>query len=114
MYKVTMPYIGAILSSNFYKFSSRGTKPVVRIWMNELADKVKGLGIPKCNRYEIRIFGRFWDERRPDLSNLHKVIGDSIEKGLGVNDKNFLFRDVGYEVGKFDPELEIEVVPLEE
>lgn len=111
-YKVMVPYIGGILSENTYKFHlTSGTKPVVKRWMRDLAEKVQELQIPKSDSYEIRLFGKFTDDRRPDLSNLHKVIGDAIEKGLGANDKNFLFVDVGVSLGHVDPELEITIVP---
>lgn len=108
-HKVTMSYIGGILSENAYKFQTRGTKPFVKLWMNELADKVRELPVDKSDTYEIRLFGKFWDERRPDLSNLHKVIGDALEKGLGVNDKHFLFVDEGVSLGHIDPELVITI-----
>ena len=113
-YSVTMPYLGGILSENAYKFRTRGTKPFVRLWMRELAEKVKLLEIPKAERYEVEVFGKFTDERRPDLSNLHKVIGDALQEGLGVNDKYFFFKDRGYVLGFFDPELVITIVPQKE
>ena len=108
-YKVVMPYIGGILSENAYKWGTRGTKPFVKRWMRELAGKVKELDIPQVGSYEIELFGRFTDERRPDLSNLHKVIGDALQKGLGVNDKTFRFVDKGYSLGHLSPELEITI-----
>lgn len=108
-YKIAMPYIGGILSENAYKWKTRGTKPIVKIWMRELADKVRELDIPRVESYEIGVFGKFTDERRPDIPNLFKVISDAIEDGLGVNDKNFRLVDKGYELGHFDPELEITI-----
>jgi len=108
-YQVVMSYIGGILSENAYKYQTRRTKPFVRMWMKELADKVKELDIPKSESYEIGIFGKFTDERRPDISNLFKVISDAIEDGLGVNDKHFKLIDKGYSLGWIDPELIITV-----
>lgn len=113
-----MPYIGGILSVNAYKFATRATKPFVRIWMGELAAKVKEI-VPEEIRseernYEIHLFGKFTDERRPDLSNLHKVIGDALEKGLSCNDKHFLFMDDGYALGYPNPELIITIRTLDE
>lgn len=115
-FKIVMPYIGDILSDNNYKFLSKSTKPIVTIWKRELAQKAEALGTPEAETYEIQLFGKFPDNRRPDLSNLHKVIGDGLKKtnqwkGLGVDDKCFLFKDMGVELGKFDPELEIVIVP---
>ena len=113
-YVVTMPYIGGILSENAYKFfATRGTKPFVKLWMKELAEKVKKLDVPQAENYEIRLYGKFTDERRPDLSNLHKVVGDALQVGLSVNDKHFRFIDEGYELGHVDPELVITIVEVE-
>lgn len=115
-YQVKVPYIGGILSDNSYKFLNKATKPMVTIWKRELAQKVEELSIPKALSYEIRLFGRFPDSRRPDLSNLHKVIGDSLKKtkqwlGLGVDDKLFRFIDEGCALGFPEPELIITIIP---
>jgi len=110
---IVVPYLGGILSENAYKYSTRGTKPFVRLWMKELAEKVRQLDIPRYETYEIGVFGKFTDERRPDIPNLFKVISDAIEKGLGVNDKHFRLIDKGYELGWTDPELVITITPLE-
>ncbi len=112
-YKVVMPYLGGILTDNNYKIgqAKRKTRPMVVIWMNELAKKVEELEVPRHGNYIIELWGRFWDERRPDLANLHKVIGDSLKKVL-VDDKHFFFVDKGYELGKFEQELEITIRPI--
>lgn len=118
-YTVVMPYLGGVLSENSYKFHTRKTKPVVRLWMKELSEKVESLNIPEADGYTIGLYGKFWDGRGiPDLSNLHKVIGDALkktrtQKGLGIDDQAFLFVDKGYELGKFDPELIITIEPNE-
>ena len=113
-YKVVMPYIGGILSDNNYKIgkTKKKTRPIVILWMNELEEKVRVLGIEKASNYRVELWGRFWDERRPDLANLHKVIGDALKKVL-IDDKYFFFYDKGYELGVFEMELEITVVPVE-
>lgn len=116
-FEITMPYIGGILSDNNYKFLNKATKPIVTIWKKELARKAEDLDIPKAERYEVRVFGKFTDERRPDVSNLFKVIADGLKKtrwyeGLGVDDKHFQLKDIGYELGHLDPEIKIMVVPL--
>lgn len=110
-YSVTMPYIGGILSENAYKFRTRGTKPFVKLWMRELAEKVKLLEIPKVEKYEVGVFGKFSDERRPDISNLFKICMDAVAKGLDMDDKNFTAVDKGYRLGFFDPELVITIIP---
>jgi hypothetical protein len=85
--------------------------------MNELAEKVESQDIPKAKEYEIHLYGKFTDERRPDLSNLHDVLADALKKrkghlGLGIDDKYFKIVDDGYELGKWDPELIISIVPI--
>jgi len=110
-YKVTMPYIGGILTDNSYKFLNKATKPIVNLWKRELAQKVEELRVPEAEGYQIRVLGEFTDERRPDLSNLHKVIGDGIKVGLGIDDKHFAFCDEGYNLGTISPEIVITIVP---
>ena len=112
-----MPYIGGILTDNAYKYLTRGTKPIVRLWKKELAGKAQALNIPQAEEYEIEVYGRFTDERRPDIANLFKVIGDGLKKtrdyyGLGTDDKHFLLKDMGYELGHLDPEIEITIRPV--
>jgi len=109
-----MPYIGGILSENSYKYLTKGTKPIVKMWMRELKEKVEQLEIPVAEEYEIGVFGRFYDDRRPDLSNLHKVIGDALKKALPVDDKYYRFVDLGCSTGFINPELEITIRPIEE
>lgn len=110
-YIVQMPYIGNILSVNNYKFGTRGTKPYVKMWMRELAERANKLEIPQAEEYDIELFARFTDERRPDLSNLHKVIGDALQEGLGIDDKHIFFSDKGYELGHLDQSLTITIIP---
>jgi len=116
-FKVTMPYIGGVLSDNNYKFLNKNTRPIVTIWKKDLAKKVEELDIPEAERYDIEVYGKFTDERRPDISNLFKVIADSLKKtnyykGLGIDDKHFRLKDIGYELGHSDPEIEITVIPM--
>ena len=118
-YEIVMPYIGGILSDNAYKYATRGTKPIVKFWKKELAERAQALDIPQAEEYEVQVFGKFADERRPDIANLFKVIGDGLKKtrdysGLGTDDKHFKFKDMGYELGHLDPELEITIIPMEE
>lgn len=112
-FQIDMPYIGGVLSDNSYKFQNRKTKPPVAIWKRELANKVEALSIPKSNFYLISIFGYFTDQRHPDLSNLHKVIGDSIKMALSTDDKFYRFNDLGVELGTWDPYLIIFIDPKE-
>lgn len=116
-YKITMPYLGGILTDNNYKYATRRTKPIVRLWKKELAGKAQALNIPQADSYKIEVYGKFTDERRPDIPNLFKVIGDGLKRtkdyfGLGVDDKHFRLKDVGYELGHLDPEIEIIIKPI--
>ena len=75
------------------------------------------MDIPEAEMYEIEVYGSFTDERRPDISNLFKVIADGLKKtnhykGLGVDDKHFRLKDIGYELGHSDPEIGITVKPM--
>ena len=114
IYQVEVAYQG-YLSKNSSKFpKGRGFKPFVKFWMNDLASKAKALNIPLAESYKIGIFGKFTDERRPDLANLHEVIGDALkgQKGLGVDDKAFNFIDKGFELGHTDPTLIVFIEPI--
>lgn len=107
-YQVEMDYIGGILSENGYKFATKRTKPYVRMWMKELAGRVRELGL-KEGKYRIGVYGKFWDERRPDISNLFKVVSDAVQMGSRINDKWFTMVDEGYELGYIDPKLVISI-----
>lgn len=110
--KVVMPYIGGVLSVNAYKVRGRyglatnATKRVVKLWMHELTQKVEGF--EHQGSLTISLYGKFVDERVPDLANLHKVIGDAIKEGLSfIDDKDFKFVDLGYGTGYVNPVLEM-------
>lgn len=113
--KIVMPYIGKSLSVNYYRIIGHGgrstmkIKPDVARWMKILEDRVRDLHLKIQPPVTITLHGKFWDERCPDLSNLHKVIGDAIKVGLEIDDKHFKFVDEGYEVGYADQVLEITI-----
>jgi len=98
--RITMPYIGRALSINYYKIVGRGgrktnkTRPETEAWMKELAEKVRTLGLESNSGLTIKLTGGFRDERFPDLANLHKILGDAIEMGCGINDKYYKFIDL--------------------
>jgi len=108
-YQVAMPYIGGILSKNSYKRLNRSTQPFAKRWMKELADSTKSLDVPEADSYSIQVHGLFTDERRPDIHNLHEIIADSLQRGLGKNDKYFVFEPDTYELGFVDPCLIISI-----
>lgn len=108
--ELLVDYPGGIISVNSYKFRrTRGTLPFVKLWMKSLELKVKEEEIESFPYYTISIYGLFRDNRRPDMSNLFKVISDAIEAALKVNDKNFKLVDEGYETGHRIPKLRITI-----
>ena len=115
---VTMPYIGGVLSVNSYKVRGRSgvatnkTKRVVKLWMSELTERVKGF--EHNGSLTVSVFGKFVDERVPDLDNLAKVILDSIKVGVGLDDRHIKFVAQGYDTGYSKPVLEITLVTEEE
>lgn len=108
---VCMPYVGRILSKNYWKFPNGGTRPVAKKWAEELAAKIRELNVlpTKVGSYRISICGHFMDERRPDIQNLFDLVSDAVQDGLGVNDKYFTMVDNGYETGYLKPELVITI-----
>ena len=97
--KVEMPYIGNVISCNHYLGRRRdgGTyvKAEALAWMEQLGWLIVTAHIEDWRLpLTVRCDGRFKDKRnQPDLSNLSKVIMDSIEEASGVNDKNFRWQD---------------------
>ena len=74
----------------------------VQRWMNDLAWSIKGelQGERLEPPIKILLYGRFRDKRIPDLANLHKTVGDAVERGLGINDKHYLFEDLPPEIDR--------------
>ena len=107
---IELPYIGANLSVNHYKFGYY-TKRETREWMEMLGWFIKPHHIDEWDLpLTVRVSGYFKDKRStPDLSNLSKVILDAIEDTTGVNDKHMRWQDG--EVGQSDePYLKIEIM----
>lgn len=113
-YMVVMPYIGGCLSVNAMKIVRAGRRthrdrPEVEDWKIQLASKVQlfkeGLAPP----ITVKLFGRFRDERHPDLDNLFKAVFDGLKIGLGIDDKYFIPISEGYRTGYIRQELVITV-----
>lgn len=108
---VKMPYIGAVLSVNHYLGRRKGggyyVKQEVKDWKVEFEWKLKKLHLEEWKLpLNIKCDGVFRNERSaPDLSNLSKVICDSIQELTGINDSNFRWHDGSRILGKGDPHL---------
>ena len=114
---VTAPYIGACLSVNHYKYrGGKRTRNETLQWMQELACAVRPYSTLFHTNRAVRIvlWGHFRDNRRPDLANLYKVIGDALQDGLGVNDKLFQFEDGGIIIGATAPQLKLDIEQIGE
>ena len=96
---VEMPYIGSALSVNHCYFTNaRGQRvlyPEAKEWRQTLAMVIRSRmgGVVIEPPLTIRIQGRFRDKRHPDPDNLHKIIGDAVKMGTGVDDRHFLWQD---------------------
>jgi len=117
---INMPYIGRVLSVNYYKvYDRRGvptntTKSVTQDWMDTLTRLIREHPEFESVHHKdvtIKLTGHFKDQRYPDLHNLHKIIGDAVEPAIEVNDKYIKFEDVGSFIGARVPILKIEIVP---
>jgi len=86
---IEIPYLGAVISVNHYKFQGRYTKPEAKAWMDELGWRIKEYHIEDWKQpIKVSVSGVFRDKRStPDLHNLLKIICDSIEETTGINDR---------------------------
>lgn len=113
---VEMPYIGKVLSVNHYRgFSFLGVyiHRETRNWMEELGWKVKTAHIEDWKLpLKVRLDGQFKDKRhQPDLSNLSKIILDSLEESSGVNDRDMRWEDGDVTYG--EPKLWITISEMD-
>ncbi len=102
--QVRMSYVGD-LSVNHYLGRRRDggyyVKPEVKNWKEELGWLLNSLHLEEWHLpLEIKCSGYFKDDRSsPDLSNLSKIILDTIEDTTGINDKNMRWHDGIRDVG---------------
>jgi len=116
MERVVMPYIGGCLSVNAMKIVVGGrrthrNRPEVDDWMGELASKVMHLRGRVKPPIKVKLFGKFRENRRPDLDNLFKAVFDGLKRGLDIDDKHFIPVSEGFELGHLEQKL---VITLEE
>lgn len=93
---VEMDYPGSVISANHYKYHGGVyTKPEAKAFMEELGWRIKTSHIEDWKLpLKVRLDGRFKDKRnQPDLSNLSKVVMDSLEEASGVNDRDMRWED---------------------
>jgi len=108
-------YPGAIISVNHYLGRRKGggyyVKQEARDWQEEFQWLLKRCHIEDYKLpLEVTCSGYFKDERSaPDLSNLSKVIMDSIEEVTGINDQAFRWRDGKRVIGVKEPYLVISI-----
>ena len=101
--KVIIGYPGSVISVNHYKY--RGgiyTKPQARAFMEELGWLIKTEHIEDWKLpLTVKCDGVFRNRRnRPDLSNLGKIILDSLEEASGVNDRDMRWVDGSVSYGE--------------
>ncbi len=113
---IRMPYIGGVLSVNHYLGHKGGgfyVKSEVLDWEEEFGWLLKRLHLEDWKLpLKVTCSGVFRDERSsPDLSNLSKVILDTIEDITDVNDKNMRWHDGTRTINKEEPYL---LITLEE
>lgn len=106
------PYIGKRCSVNHAYIRGRILHPNAKAWRDALAicAHIQLVTHKLCAPLTIKLFGRFKDKRScPDLANLHKLIGDAIQDATGIDDRDFLFEDEGYELGIADSQVRITI-----
>jgi len=112
---IQINYPGNCISVNHCLGKRKGggyyVKPETKAWKEEFQWLLK-----KCHLEEFKLplevtcSGWFKNERAaPDLSNLSKIIMDSIQELTGVNDKDFRWRDGDRTIGAKEPFLLITI-----
>ena len=112
---IQINYPGNCISVNHYLGKRKGggyyVKDQTKRWKCEFQWLLK-----KCHLEEFKLplevtcSGWFKNERSaPDLSNLSKIIMDSIQELIGVNDKDFRWRDGDRIIGVKEPYLLITI-----
>ena len=104
-FAVKIEYPGSFISVNHYKFAGgRYTRPEAKHWMNSLgwllAEQYVDWSKLKLP-LEVRCDACFKDGRHPDLSNLSKVILDTIQRVSGINDKYMRWQDGNITFGDY-------------
>jgi len=111
---VSIDYPGSVISVNHYK-NGYYTKRETKEWMEALGWLVKTSHIENWKLpLSVTCSGKFRDARSaPDLSNLSKVVLDSLQEVSGVNDKDMRWHDGERTLGASRPELTITIAESE-
>lgn len=112
---IKIRYPGSEISVNHYLGRRKDGGYYVKLECNQWKEEFQWL-LKKCRLEEYKLplevtcSGYFKDERSaPDLSNLSKVILDSIEELTGINDSNFRWHDGERLAGYKEPYLLITI-----
>ena len=117
---IKIDYPGSEISVNHYlgrrKDGGYYVKPETTVWKTEFQWLLKRLHLEDWRLpLLVKCSGYFKDERSaPDLSNLSKIIMDSIEELTGINDKDFRWHDGERLAGYKDPYLLITIKESED
>ena len=105
---IMMDYIGSCLSVNHYQYGkTKHIKKETKAWMEEFGWRLKFSHIEDWKLpLKVTCSGVFKDGRSaPDLSNLSKIILDTIEDVTGINDKDMRWHDgsrvIGSKINEF-------------
>jgi len=106
---ISWPYVDAQTCSvnHCYTRTRKGGRALrkgAQKWRDNLALQIMAaipaVPVPPSPPIHILLYGHFVNKRAcPDLSNLHKLIGDAVQAATDINDREFRWHDLGYRVG---------------
>lgn len=68
----------------------------------------------KGQKVVMEILAFYPDARKRDMSNMHKLLPDSLEGILFDDDRWLLIRDIDFSVDRQNPRVEVKLYPHEE
>lgn len=111
----------AITSNHMYTIAKIGKrtvpilKPEAKAWYElaalmakEWVRKTEWKMTSKETQVIMDIWYFFKDNKHPDAGNLHKALGDFHHGIIVEDDKRLLWRDMGIEIDRSDPRIELE------
>ncbi len=112
---IKLPYPGDCISVNHYLGRRKGggyyVLPETKVWKEEIQWLLKRCHLEDYHLpLHVTCSGYFKNERAaPDLSNLSKVILDSIQDLIGGNDKDYRWHDGTRTIGELHPYMLITI-----